>query len=56
MGTESKGPTGDWYKDASNIKGILMDIYGVLYDNDVAIPGSVEAISRYDFILFIAYR
>ena len=46
MDNKSKGPVGSWFKDANSIKGILMDIYGVLYDSDVAIPGSVDAISR----------
>lgn len=48
------GPVGDWYKDAKELEGFLLDIYGVLYnDSDegpVAIPGSVEAINKYVII------
>ena len=44
------GPVGEWYKDSNNIDGVLLDIYGVLYDageeGPVAIQGSVEAINK----------
>ena len=44
------GPVGEWYKDSNNIAGVLLDIYGVLYDDagegPVAIQGSVEAINK----------
>ena len=49
--TDSKGATGEWYKESHNIDGVLLDIYGVLYDagvdGDVAIPGSVEALKKW---------
>ena len=45
-----KGPVGDWYNDARNINGLLLDIFGVLYENGdegpVAIPGSIEAVKK----------
>ena len=48
--TMSKGPVGDWYNDAGNINGLLLDIFGVLYENSdegpVAIPGSIEAVKK----------
>ena len=41
--------TGDWYKSA-DVKGFLLDIYGVLYDANengpYAIEGSIEAVKR----------
>ena len=44
------GPVGEWYKDSNNFAGVLLDIYGVLYDDSdegpVAIQGSVEAINK----------
>ena len=44
------GPVGEWYKDANDIDGVLLDIYGVLYEDGgegpVAIQGSVEAINK----------
>lgn len=50
MSSCNKGPAGDWYKDAKNIDGLLLDIFGVLYDSgdagDEVIPGSIEAINK----------
>ena len=46
----AKGPVGDWYKDARNTQGLLLDIFGVLYENGdegpVVIPGSIEAVKK----------
>ena len=40
----------DWFLDSKNIKGILLDITGVLYDSGGSggspIPGSIAAIER----------
>ena len=44
------GPKGDWYLQSKSIKGMLLDISGVLYDSSddggIAIHGSVEAVKR----------
>ena len=35
-----------WGKQVKPIDGLLLDIYGVLYQGDRALPGSIEAVSR----------
>lgn len=40
------GPKGDWFLQSKSIKGFLLDITGVLYENGgVAIEGSIEAVN-----------
>jgi len=37
------------------IKGVLLDISGVLRNGDEAIPGSVEAFERYQMIINVVF-
>ena len=49
-GKAAEGATGDWYKRAAEIQGVLLDISGVLADSAdgkfIPIDGSVEAVNR----------
>ena len=51
-GSVKEGPTGDWFKRSPDIKGVLLDISGVLYDSSgpdgggVPIEGSIDAVNR----------
>lgn len=47
MGFHGDGRSAEWYK--ANIKGFLLDVYGVLYDSgssDIAISGSIEGVRK----------
>ena len=47
VGFHSDDRSSEWYK--ANIKGFLLDVYGVLYDSgssDIAISGSTEGVRR----------
>ncbi len=42
----SAGDGSKWFEKSQSIQGFLLDMYGVLFSGNDAIPGSVEAINR----------
>jgi len=41
-----RGSTGSWFQNSKQIKGLLLDISGVLYDGGIPIDGSIQAVQK----------